>query len=104
MTGTPLARRLVVGLAGLRLSPVERAWLVAHQPGGVILFLRNCHDRKGLSSMCEDLHELVPGLEIMADHEGDLVSELRDIIGAPPAPPFVCMRTPGLTPPCEAGL
>jgi beta-N-acetylhexosaminidase len=81
-----LARHLVVGLAGAELSDAERGWLAHYQPAGVILFSRNCFTYSQLSSLCVDLRELVPGLEIMADHEGGPVSQLARAVGRPPVP------------------
>ncbi len=80
-----LARRLVVGLSGPRLHPAERAWLARRQPAGVILFSRNVIDEILLRDLCLELHELVPGLEIVADHEGGPISVLAAAAGRPPA-------------------
>lgn len=80
-----LARHLVVGLAGPQLHPAERAWLVRRRPAGVILFARNVTDPPQLESLCRELHALVPGLEIVADHEGGPISVLAAAAGRPPA-------------------
>ncbi|MCB1181825.1 glycoside hydrolase family 3 protein [bacterium] len=85
MSAADLARRLVVGLGGPVPSAEERAWLALHRPAGVILFSRNCIEYSQLSKLCQDLHELCPGLEIMADHEGGPVSQLAAAVGRPPA-------------------
>ena len=79
-----LARRLVVGLSGPAVTPVEAAWLAHYQPAGVILFSRNCHDYEQLCRLCGHLNTLVPGLEIMADHEGGPVSQLARALSRPP--------------------
>jgi beta-N-acetylhexosaminidase len=80
-----LARCLVVGLAGPEPTGPEMAWLAHYRPAGVILFARNCRDFAQLQGLCRRLHELVPGLEIMADHEGGPVSQLAKAVGRPPA-------------------
>ena len=79
------AARLVVGLAGTWPTAFESAWLAQWQPSGVILFSRNLVDYKTLRDLCNVLHQLVPGLEIMADHEGGPVSQLAVALGRPPS-------------------
>ncbi len=83
--GAAWTSRLVVGLAGPRLDPREREWLARHRPAGVILFARNVIDTKQLTVLCAGLHRVVPGLEIVADHEGGPVSVLAAAVGRPPA-------------------
>ena len=80
-----LAARLVVGLAGTWPTAFESAWLTQWQPSGVILFSRNLLDYKALRDLCDVLHQLVPGLEIVADHEGGPVSQLAVALGRPPS-------------------
>jgi hypothetical protein len=50
------------------------------------LFSRNVIDYSQLFGLCKVLRQLVPGLEIMADHEGGPVSQLARAVGRPPAP------------------
>ena len=85
-----LASRLVVGLEGSWPTAFESAWLDEWQPAGVILFSRNVKEYSTLRGLCEFLHQLVPGLEIMADHEGGPVSQLASALGRPP-----CARSLG---------
>jgi hypothetical protein len=80
-----LAARLVVGLEGTWPTASESAWLAQWQPAGVILFSRNLFDYKTLRDLCDLLHQLAPGLEIMADHEGGPVSQLALAVGRPPS-------------------
>ena len=84
MTAT-IPDRLVVGLEGPWPTGFEAAWLVEHQPAGVIIFPHNIIDYSHLRSLCAVLHELVDGLEICADHEGGPVSQLAAALGRPPA-------------------
>ncbi len=79
-----LAARLVVGLEGPWPTDFESAWLAEWRPAGVILFSRNIINHSTLRSLCDLLHQLVPGLEIMADHEGGPVSQLASALGRPP--------------------
>lgn len=80
-----LAKRLVVGLEGPWPSAREEAWLAEWRPAGVILFSRNVSGSAQLAALCSHLHDLVPGLEIVADHEGGPVSQLAAAAGRPPA-------------------
>jgi hypothetical protein len=80
------ARALVVGLEGPWPSPEEAAWLRQWNPAGVILFARNVTGRAQLTRLCTFLHDLVPTLEITADHEGGPISHLAAAVGCPPAP------------------
>jgi len=80
-----LAARLVVGLAGTWPTAAEAAWLSLWQPAGVILFSRNINNYNQLHGLCRFLHQLLPDLEIMADHEGGPVSQLAGALGRPPS-------------------
>lgn len=80
-----VAARLVVGVAGPWPTALEAAWLERWQPSGVILFSRNICNFNQLSRLCRKLHEIRPGLEISADHEGGPVSQLAAAVGRPPA-------------------
>lgn len=75
----------MVGLEGAWPTGFEAAWLKEYRPAGVILFSRNVQDFKQLRNLCDVLHQTVPGLEIMADHEGGPVSQLSGALGRPPA-------------------
>lgn len=80
-----VASRLVVGLEGFWPTPDERAWLAQWRPHGVILFARNVSGFSQLKSLCNEIQDLVPGCEIMADHEGGPVSQLARALGRPPS-------------------
>lgn len=84
-TPAAIAAKLVVGLAGSWPAPAEEAWLRCWRPAGVILFSRNVSSFPQLRNLCRKLHELLPGLEICADHEGGPVSQLAAAVGRPPA-------------------
>ena len=80
-----LAGHLIVGLEGPGLTPREMAWLERWRPAGIILFARNVTGPDQTRALCSRLHDLVPGLEIVADHEGGPVSPLAAAVGRPPA-------------------
>ncbi len=80
-----LAARLVVGLEGSWPTAFESAWLAEWQPSGVILFSRNVKNYNTLQDLCDILRKLVPGLEIMTDHEGGPVSPMAGALGRPPS-------------------
>lgn len=80
-----LAARLVVGLAGPEPTAAEWAWLRERRPAGVILFGRNVTGPGQASDLCRRLREAVPGLQVMADHEGGPVAQMAAAAGRPPA-------------------
>jgi len=84
-----MERHKVIALAGPQLLPHEEKYLEFHNVAGVILFQRNVHSLSQvgelIQSVVETLGSDAPPPLVMADHEGDLVSELREIIGAPPS-------------------
>jgi beta-glucosidase-like glycosyl hydrolase len=85
-----MERHKVIALAGPRLLPHERKYLEFHNVSGVILFSRNIESLAQVGELISSVTELLgsegPPALVMADHEGDFVSELRQIIGVPPAP------------------
>jgi len=84
-----MERHKVIPLAGPRLLPHEKKYLEFHNVSGVILFARNIESLSQIGdligSVTEELGLDGPAPLIMADHEGDFVAELRQIIGVPPA-------------------
>jgi beta-glucosidase-like glycosyl hydrolase len=85
-----MERHKVIALAGPRLLAHERKYLEFHSVSGVILFARNIESLSQvgdlIGSVAEELAREGMHPLIMADHEGDFVAELRQIIGVPPAP------------------
>jgi beta-glucosidase-like glycosyl hydrolase len=84
-----MERHKVIALAGPRLLPHERKYLEFHSVAGVILFARNIESlsqvNELIGTVCEELaRDGTPPL-VMADHEGDIVAELRQVIGVPPS-------------------
>ncbi len=85
-----MERHKVVALTGPRLLPHERKYLEFHSVSGVILFARNIESLSQVGDLiggvCEELAREGLNPLVMADHEGDFVADLRQIIGVPPAP------------------
>lgn len=69
---------LMIDIAGLELSDLDRERLIHPLVGGVILFARNYHDPKQLTGLCAEIHALrSPALPIAIDHEGGRVQRCR---------------------------
>lgn len=78
---------LVVGLEGLALSGLERAWLRTVRPGGVILFRRNIADAlQTRALLAEATAKCGPHAFRCVDVEGGTVDRLRHALAHLPAP------------------
>lgn len=91
---------IVVGVAGIELTALERAWLKLVRPGGIILFRRNITDAPQTRSL---LHEATshcaPHSIRCVDLEGGTVDRLRDALAPTPAAQFVAranLHKPGI--------
>ena len=84
-----LERHKVIGLAATELEPHEAKYLEFHRLSGVILFERNLDSLPQITDLIGEVDQRLSeeGLAplVMADHEGDFVSELRKLIGVPPS-------------------
>ncbi len=70
---------LMIDVAGLELSGLERQRLMHPLVGGVILFARNYRDKEQLAALCSAIHALrSPALPIAIDHEGGRVQRCRE--------------------------
>jgi beta-N-acetylhexosaminidase len=77
---------LVVGLAGLELTSLERAWLRLVRPAGVILFRRNIADPAQTRALLEEVTGLCSAHAFRcADVEGGTVDRLRDALAPLPS-------------------
>jgi beta-glucosidase-like glycosyl hydrolase len=90
VTLSQLAPQLVVGLAGLEISAIERRLLESAPPAGVILFARNVSSTDQLKSLTRDIISTITGASgitplVMADHEGGRISVLFRAFGTPPS-------------------
>lgn len=68
---------LIIDVAGLALTPVDRARLRHPLVGGMILFGRNWQDREQVSALCAEVKSIRPDLLILVDHEGGRVQRFR---------------------------
>jgi beta-N-acetylhexosaminidase len=68
---------LIIDIAGLTLSKVDRERLKHPLVGGLILFARNWQDRQQLTTLCRSIKKLRPDLLISVDHEGGRVQRFK---------------------------
>jgi beta-N-acetylhexosaminidase len=77
---------LVVGLSGLELTSLERAWLKLVRPSGIILFRRNIADAKQTRALLADATSFCnPSSLRCVDIEGGTVDRLRDAVAPMPS-------------------
>jgi beta-N-acetylhexosaminidase len=72
------ARAFITGLADLRISPDERAFLREAQPWGLILFKRNIESSSQVTALIDSFREAVGYAEapVLIDQEGGRVQRL----------------------------
>jgi beta-N-acetylhexosaminidase len=68
---------LIIDVAGLSLSKIDRQRLRHPLVGGLILFARNWQDRKQLAKLCRQVKKVRPDLLICVDHEGGRVQRFK---------------------------
>ena len=68
---------LIIDIAGLSLSKLDRQRLQHPLVGGLILFARNWQDRAQLSALCRSIKKLRADLLICVDHEGGHVQRFK---------------------------
>ncbi len=68
---------LIIDIAGLTLTKVDRERLKHPLVGGLILFARNWQDRQQLTALCRSIKKLRPDLLISVDHEGGRVQRFK---------------------------
>lgn len=73
----PAHAPLIIDVAGLALTPVDRDRLRHPLVGGLILFGRNWRDRAQVSALCAEVKRIRPDLLILVDHEGGRVQRFR---------------------------
>ncbi len=68
---------LIIDIAGLTLSTVDRQRLAHPLVGGLILFARNFKSRAQVSALCRSIKKLRADLLICVDHEGGRVQRFK---------------------------
>lgn len=68
---------LIIDIAGLTLSPLDRARLKHPLVGGLILFSRNWQSRVQLARLCRQIKKVRRDLLICVDHEGGRVQRFK---------------------------
>jgi beta-N-acetylhexosaminidase len=68
---------VILDVAGLALTDVDRERLAHPLVGGMILFARNWEDREQLVHLCAEVKAIRPDLLISVDHEGGRVQRFR---------------------------
>jgi len=68
---------LIIDIAGLSLSRIDRQRLQHPLVGGIILFARNWQSRAQLTQLCRDIKKVRRDLLICVDHEGGRVQRFK---------------------------
>jgi len=68
---------LIIDIAGLSLSKIDRQRLKHPLVGGIILFARNWQDRAQLTQLCREIKKVRRDLLICVDHEGGRVQRFK---------------------------
>jgi beta-N-acetylhexosaminidase len=68
---------VVIDVAGLALTSVDRMRLSHPLVGGMILFARNWKDREQLANLCAEVKAVRDDLLVCVDHEGGRVQRFR---------------------------
>jgi beta-N-acetylhexosaminidase len=68
---------LIIDIAGLALTDVDRRRLRHPLVGGMILFARNWQDRAQLTALCAEIKAIRNDLLICVDHEGGRVQRFK---------------------------
>ena len=77
---------LVVGLSGIELTGLERAWLKLVRPAGIILFRRNIVEARQTRALLAESTAYCDGANLRCvDIEGGTVDRLRDAVAPMPS-------------------
>ena len=68
---------LIIDIAGLSLTKIDRQRLSHPLVGGIILFARNWQDRAQLTQLCKQIKKVRRDLLICVDHEGGRVQRFK---------------------------
>ncbi|MEP7010597.1 MAG: glycoside hydrolase family 3 N-terminal domain-containing protein [Acidobacteriota bacterium] len=94
MNRTSPAEPVWVGLPGPELEGESAALLEAHQPGGVVLFGRNCVEPVQLFDLVQAIRGVLPRAILAIDAEGGRVDRLRHVVAPAPAASHLATRLP----------
>ncbi|HXU33620.1 MAG TPA: glycoside hydrolase family 3 N-terminal domain-containing protein [Thermoanaerobaculia bacterium] len=83
-----------VGLPGPELDGPSAALLEAHQPGGLVLFGRNCVEPVQLSELVRSIRAILPRAILAIDAEGGRVDRLRNVVAPAPAASRLATQLP----------
>ncbi|MCB1506849.1 MAG: beta-N-acetylhexosaminidase [Hyphomicrobiaceae bacterium] len=87
---------LITGLAGLKLSGEERAFLAETRPAGIILFARNLESHDQIRRLVTDARDAIGDERVLVliDQEGGRVQRLRPPLGRalPPASAYASLH------------
>jgi beta-N-acetylhexosaminidase len=92
---------LIIDIAGLTLTEVDRLRLRHPLVGGLILFARNWHSRAQLTALCRAIKSVRTDLLIAVDHEGGRVQRFRTD-GFTHLPPMRALGKMWMTAPLDA--
>lgn len=73
----PIHAPLIIDIAGLTLTRLDRQRLKHPLVGGLILFSRNWQSREQLTKLCRSIKKVRPDLLICVDHEGGRVQRFK---------------------------
>src|SRR3954471_22195867 len=78
LIGPMSSRAFITGVSGLELNADERAFIAAERPWGFILFKRNIETPPQVSSLVQQLRDLIgqPEAPVLIDQEGGRVQRL----------------------------
>jgi beta-N-acetylhexosaminidase len=68
---------IILDVAGLTLTKIDKKRLANPLTGGVILFARNWKDRDQLTNLCAEIKAVRSDLLILVDHEGGRVQRFK---------------------------
>jgi beta-N-acetylhexosaminidase len=91
--GSP-AEPVWVGLPGPELDGESADLLAAHQPGGIVLFGRNCVEPVQLFDLVQAIRRVLPRTILAIDAEGGRVDRLRHVVAPAPAASHLAGQLP----------
>jgi len=83
-----------VGLPGPELDGPSAGLLAEHQPGGIVLFGRNCVEPEQLFDLVQAIRRVLPRAILAIDAEGGRVDRLRQVVAPAPAASFLATQLP----------